>query len=118
MAGGQTFSSQLQVSLAQSQGEQEPGSLGSHPTLYLRVHGRHSCELHAEHTLVTIHPAHARQRYLCEQEVGWAQADPATCIRPPDQAVALVIATSWPGEEPSLREQQGTLSVPKSIPSG
>lgn len=41
MAGGQTFPSQLQVSLAQFQGEQEgkrPGSLGSHPTPYLGVH--------------------------------------------------------------------------------
>lgn len=116
VAGGQTFSSLLQVSLAQSQGKQEgngPGSMGSHPILYLRVHGRHSCELHTEHALVTVHPAHAGQRYLWEEEVGWAQADPPPCIRPPSQAVAvaLVIATSWPGEEPGLREQQGTLSL-------
>lgn len=81
--------------------------------LYLRVHGRHSCELHTEHALVTVHPAHARQRYLWEEEVGWAQADPPPCIRPPSQAVAvaLIIATSRPGEEPGLREQQGTLSL-------
>lgn len=116
MAGGQTFPSQLQVSLAQFQGEQEgkrPGSLGSHPTPYLGVHRRHSCELHTEHALVTVHPAHARQCYLWEGEARWTQADPPPCIRPPRQAVAmaLAIATPWPGEEPGLREQRGTLSL-------
>lgn len=115
MAGGQAFPSQLQLSLAQSWGEQEgnrPGSPGSHPTPYLGVHGRHGCELHAEHALVTVHPAHAWQRHLWEEEAWRAQADPPPCIRPPGQAVAvaLAIATPWP-EEPGLREQQGTLSL-------
>lgn len=50
--------------------------LGSHPTPYLRVHRGHSCELHAEHTLMAIHPAHARKCHLWEGKMGWALAGP------------------------------------------
>lgn len=40
--------------------------LGCGPAPYLGMHRGHGCELHAEHALVTIHPAHARQRHLWE----------------------------------------------------
>lgn len=36
------------------------------PSPYLGVHGGHGGELHAEHALVAVHPAHARQRHLGE----------------------------------------------------
>ena len=50
------------------------GLLGSGPTPYLGVHRGHSREFHAEHTLVAIHPAHARQRHLREGHTKWAPA--------------------------------------------
>lgn len=75
------------------------GLVGSGPTPhYLRVHRGHSCELHAEHALVAIHPAHARQRHLREGHFRWALAGPP----PPLSPSASAIATQWPEHGPAL----------------
>lgn len=60
--------------------------LGCGPVPYLGMHRGHSCELHAEHALVTIHPAHARQRHLWEGHARWTRAHPPPPrLRPPAQ---------------------------------
>lgn len=68
---------QLTKVTSMAQGQASPWSvgtvaqlLGSRPTPYLGMHGGHSHELHVEHTLVAIHPAHARQRHLWEGHTG------------------------------------------------
>ncbi|OWK11741.1 hypothetical protein Celaphus_00003196 [Cervus elaphus hippelaphus] len=47
------------------------------------MHRGHSCELHAEHALVAIHPAHARQRHLREGHTSLGHCDTGLTVALP-----------------------------------
>lgn len=90
------------AAVAQPQGR----APGSPPTPYLGVHRGHSSELHAEHALVTVHPAHARQRHLQEERARWGPA------RPPALSALSSLCNTVAEALPHLGERLGPLPSP------
>lgn len=110
--------SQSAGTVAQPQGQ--TAGFPPPPAPYLWVHRGHGSELHAEHALVAVHPAHAWQRHLQE---GHARGHWPTCparMAPPAPPIATGVQQSrgvggvaQPGANPRGMQTGGsTMGVP------